>query len=127
MRAAIAVSCVVLVLALGICFGGSLFIHGALDKLEELRMETLERSDAEDEEGALESLTKLAEVWCKYEPYLEMLTSHEDVHRVLEEIVSAKALYAREDIAQYEQSMALLGESIEHIRKHESVSLSNIF
>lgn len=127
MRVSIGISLVVLALALGICFGGSAFIHGALDQVEELRMEALSRSDGEDIEGTMESLTKLAEVWSRYEPYLEMLTSHEDVHRVLEEVVSAKALYNREDIAQYEQSMALLGESIEHIRKHESVSLSNIF
>ncbi len=118
---------ILLILSFVVCFGSTMLIHATLDEMENLHEATLSCTDEEDKDGAIEHLVQLGTVWSKASPWMEMLTSHEDIHNVREQIVSSKALLEHDDLAQYHQCMALLRESIDHIRRHESMTLSNLF
>lgn len=127
MKQAIISGCVLLALAVAVCVGSTLLIRTALDRMSDLHEQTLSFTDANETEQALDSLTQTAEYWSKCSVWMEMLTDHEDIHSVREQIVSAKALLEHDDIAQYHQCMALLRESLDHLRRHESMALSNVF
>lgn len=127
MKQALITGFIFLVAAAAVCIGSTLLIHTSLDRMSDLHEQTLSFTDSENTEAALDSLTQTAEYWGKCSVWMEMLTSHEDIHSVREQIVSAKALLEHDDIAQYHQCMALLRESLDHIRRHESLALSNIF
>ena len=126
MKRAIFTSVVLLALATLVCVGSSFLIRNSLDRMSDLHEQVLACTDADDKAGALDALGQTAEYWEKCGYWMEMLTSHEDLHNVREQIVSAKALLENDDIAQYQQCMALLREALDHIRRHESMNLSNV-
>lgn len=127
MKQAIIFSIALLLIAALICIGSTLLIRRSLDRMSDLSEQILSHTDRDDTAAALDSLAQIAEYWSKCSVWMEMLTSHEDIHAVREQVVSAKALLENDDIAQYHQCMALLRESLDHIRRHESMALSNVF
>ena len=127
MRRSLIVSGVLLALAVAVCALSDAAIERTLDGAEQLRLRVLAQAEREDDVGALEAVTQLALYWTEREPLMEMLTSHEHIRRVREEFVSGKLLLQLGDRDAFEEHMALLGEGLEHIRRHETVSLANIF
>lgn len=127
MKQMIVFSIVLLLATALICCGSTLLIHKVLDRMEDIHEQALSCTDIDDAEGALVALTQLAQLWSEADYWMEMLTDHADIHNVREQIVSAKALLEHDDIAQYHQSMALVREGLDHIRRSESLSLSNLF
>ena len=127
MKQMILSSFVLLLIAALVCICSTVLILSVLDEMSDLHEKALSYTDSDDREGALVALSQLAQCWSDADKWMEMLTDHEDIHAVREQIVSAKALLEHDDLAQYHQCMALLRESLDHIRRHESMSLSNIF
>jgi len=118
---------ILLVLTIALCFGSTYMIHGVLDEMDRMHGHVLDCSDRGDAQGAIDALAGMARQWSDADRWMEMLADHEDIHSVREQIVSAKALLENEDIAQYRQCMALVREGLDHIRRSETLSLSNLF
>ena len=127
MRKTIVMSCMVLAAAIAVCLWSDAFIERAVSRADRARLQAMERSEDGDTAGAAEAVARLATGWREAAPLMEMLTSHEDIHRVQEAVVSARVLLRCGDSVGFAESMALLGESLEHIRRLETVSLANIF
>ena len=127
MKQMIVFSVILALLTVALCCISTVMIHRSLDKMSDLHETVLSLSDEGDKEGALVALTALAQEWSDVDIWMEMLTDHEDIHYVREQIVSAKALLQNDDIAQYQQCMALVREGLDHIHRAEAVSLSNVF
>ena len=119
---------VILVLCAVACLcASSLFtILHTVEGMENLRMQSLQRVSEGDLEGAEEYLTKLAGHWREMTPHLEILTDHNDLHNVAEEIMDARISLERGFLDDYYKAMALLGEGIAHIRAQEELSLANL-
>jgi len=127
MKAMAFFSVILLLCTLALCIASTILVHSLLDEMALLHEETLSCTDNDDPKGALVALTNMARLWSDSGVWLEMLADHEDIHNVREQIVSAKALLENDDMAQYRQSMALVREGLDHIRRAEALSLSNIF
>lgn len=127
MHKAVIAALVLLVLAAGVCIGSTVMIHRVLDQMEDLHEQIMVCTDLDDRKGALVALAQMGTIWSDATRWMEMLAPHEDIHTVREQIVSSRALLEHDDIAQYHQCMALLRESINHLRRHESMTLSNVF
>lgn len=126
MKQMIAFSAALLLATLALCIGSTWKVRSHLDEMSGLHAQALTCTENEDVQGALAGLTAMAQCWADADEWMEMLADHEDVHNVREQIVSAKALLAHDDMAQYQQCMALVREGLDHIRRSLSMSLSNI-
>lgn len=127
MQRAIIAAFVLLALSAGVCIASTCSIGQTLDKMETMHEEVLSYTDIDETDGALVALSRLATLWSEAGGWMEIVAPHEDVRDVRDQIVSAKALLENGDLAQYHQCMALLREALEHLRRHEKVSLSNVF
>ena len=116
----------VLIAVAALCTASLYFIHSTTDTSETLRMQSLERSDAGDEDGAKEYLMKLAVLWRKSKPLLETMVDHTSIHDVVSYITDARISLERGFLDDYYKAMALMGEAVEHIRSHEGVSWANL-
>jgi len=126
MRRTLISSICVFILALALCIASMLIVHSATHTAEGYRMQSLERADANDTDGAKENLMKLAERWRTLTPYLETLIDHEALHIVNENITDARISLERGFIDDYYKAMALMGEALVHIQMQEGISWSNV-
>ena len=117
--------CVFLAVA-AICTSSLYFIYSTADAAETLRMQSLERADTDDEDGAKEYLMKLAGLWRQSKPLFEIMVDHSTIHDVASHITDARISLERGFLDDYYKAMALMGEAIEHIRSHEGLSWSNL-
>ena len=89
-------------------------------------MRALDYVDQGQLDAAEESMTTLANVWAKYQPFLEMLISHDEMHNVAEHYIEAQIELKRNRLDDYYKTMALLQEMLSHIRKQESINWGNV-
>lgn len=127
MRMKLILTLAVLVVSVALCAVSMYLIFGVLDDMDDMTSVVLERSDAGDREGARETLAQMALIWQDAQPLLEALTPHEDLHEVQMQYVEAATNLESGDMDDFARSVALLKESLSHLRDHESLSWSNLF
>lgn len=126
MRFKLIATLIVLVLSLAICIGTMLFVFTLVDQMESMAAVVLERMDVNDTVGAREALSQLAEKWARAGGWLKSLTPHEDLHEVTIHATEAANTLEAGDADDFRRAMALLVESLKHLREHEAFSLSNV-
>ncbi|MEA4897660.1 DUF4363 family protein [Bacillota bacterium Meth-B3] len=126
MRVKLIATLAVLGLALAVCVASMLFVFTLVDQMEVMAAVVLERMDVNDTVGAREALSQLAEKWARAGGWLKSLTPHEDLHEVSIHATEAATTLEAGDTDDFRRSMALLMESLKHLREHESFSLSNV-
>lgn len=113
-------------LAVTVC-GYSLTLFGqATGGMEEMRTEVLERIAQEDAEGARELLDRMEEMWSRQEAVLAVLAAHDALHEISALIIEGRANLEAEDLDDFNRSMALLGEALDHLHQEERLRLANI-
>ena len=116
----------VALLSAGICAFSLLFTRHACGEIDGMRAEVLNFLDRDDVSAAHRRLRQLAEAWGKYEPTLEILVRHDDLHKIAELIIEADANLGAGDRDDFLRSMALLGQALRHLTDEEELRLSNI-
>lgn len=113
-------------LAIGVCAGGVAYVDEATDELSDLAIELMRYAEAEDYERAEETITIMANQWARRRPLLEMLTDHDDLHDVTERLVESRIHLKFRHANDFYHSMALLDESLRHMRDGEQLSIANL-
>lgn len=126
MRTMLIAALTVAVVTGSLCCWGISYIDEATDELSDLAMQLMDHAAAENYEGAQETITIMANQWARNRPVLEMLTDHEDLHNVTEHLVQGQTHLKYRHANDFYQSMALLNESLRHMRDSERLSLANI-
>lgn len=116
----------VALLSVGICVFSLLFTRHVCGEIDDMRIEVMNLLDQGDISAAHLTLQQLAEAWREYEPTLEILVRHDDLHKIAELIIEADANLEAEDQDDLTRSMALLGEALRHLTAEEELRLSNI-
>lgn len=115
------------VLSLFICLFSSAFVHSSMDtvieKAEDMEM-LLEKNDTEK---AFDTALKLKEDIEKRESILEGLVPHEDLHDLSVQIADAGLSIKIGDLDDCKKAIELMKENAEHLIKHESFLIGNIF
>jgi hypothetical protein len=127
MRRRMIAGIVVLALAACVCVASLIYINAVIDQMDEACAQAYDAFRQQDPDLAMERTVRLAEICEKNRPFLEALTSHEDIHNVAEQYVMAKTSLELEQTDDYMMAMALLAEMLEHIREQEAPSWSNVF
>lgn len=119
---------VVVVAAISIlfCLACLFLVSHVVGRMEVLSMEAQDFADADQNDRAIEKMTQLAGEWEKYRPFLEMLISHNEMHTVVDRYVEAGVNLKRGSMDDYYRSMALLEESLGHIRQQQRVRWGNV-
>lgn len=126
MKAAFAAMCGVLVLSLMVCAASAWVQGNVLDDMDILCISALEcvrREDGEAARGYVDSLERLMD---DKRGIMESLASHNDLHETATCIVDARVALECGDIDDAYQALVRLQGMLEHLRVHESLSLSNI-
>ena len=116
----------VALLSAGICVFSLLFTQHACGEIDGMRTGIMNLLDRGDLPAAHIALQQLAEAWSKYEPTLEILARHDDLHKIAELIIEADANLKASDQDDLARSMALLGQAVRHLIAEEELRLSNI-
>lgn len=127
MRTQMTMAIVVTIVSVALCFASVAYIDEATDELSDLAMQLMDYAEAEDYAHASETLVIMANQWARHRPILEMISDHEDLHNVTEQLVESQVHLKYEHANDFYQSMALLDESLRHIRDSERFSIANIF
>ena len=96
------------------------------DEMEEMRMMVMDLAEAGDIEGAKAELGQMAGAWSRHEQVMEMLAPHEQLHEITVLIIEGDANLTAGDRDDFNRSMALLGEAVNHLREEEQLKLTNI-
>lgn len=126
MRFTMILLCVALVLAIGVCAACQYTINRAVYQMQEITTLAIDYANIGDQESCAEQMVRLASKWEEHKPWLEIMTSHEDLHAVTEHYTEASMNLEREHYDDFYKSMALLDEALKHIRDQEALSISNI-
>lgn len=116
----------VAIVTAGVCIWGVAYVDEATDELSDLAIQLMRYAENEDYEHAQETITAMANLWARRRPVLETLTDHDDLHAVTEHIVEGSVHLKYRHANDFYHSMALLDESMRHIRDAERFSLSNL-
>lgn len=127
MRFTLITICVALVLAIGVCLGCVSTIDRAIYEMQDISTLAIDFVNAGDNKTGAEQMVRLASKWEAYRPWLEVMTSHEDLHAVTEHYTEAAMNLERDHLDDFHKSMALLDESLKHIRDQEALTISNVF
>ena len=109
-----------------VCAWGVAYVDEATDELSDMALQLMHHAESEEYERAQDTVTAMANLWARRRPVLEMLTDHDDLHSVTEHIVEGRIHLKYRHANDFYQSMALLDESLRHIRDSESFSLANL-
>jgi len=126
MRAKLIGVIVVLVVAVGFCITSFLVVGHAVEQVEALAMQAEDLADQGETEAAIEKMAQLATEWKRHQRFLEMLTSHDDMHSVIDRYTEATISLRRGQLDDFYKAMALLMEMLDHIRQQERVWWGNI-
>lgn len=126
MRATMISMLVVAALAVGICLYSLGEIGQATEEMDAMRTEVMEMVEKDELQRAHERLGRMEEIWRGHEEMLAVLAPHEALHEITRLIIEGKANLEADDLDDFNRSMALLGESLEHLHLEEQVRLFNI-
>jgi len=62
----------------------------------------------------------------KHSHFLAMITPHESIHELNTQLTDASTSLAIRDLDDFKKAISIFLESIEHLKEHEQISLSNI-
>ena len=127
MKRSVITSCVLLALAVAVCVWGDVTIGRTVTASDQARLRAASYAETGDMRRAAEEVARLAADWERAAPILEMLASHGEIHRVQEELARGRVLLRCGDADGFQESMALLGECLDHLRSMENITLANIF
>jgi hypothetical protein len=119
--------CAVLAVSLALCLFSLFFQQRTLEGLDRMRSEAVSLINAGDRAGAEEKITQLADSFENRSKILEMIASHNDLHDAYLHIVGAKISLELRDLDDTSKELALLGETLSHLRQHEAFTISNIY
>jgi hypothetical protein len=105
---------------------GVWYVHQAVYDMEEIRLSSLRLNDDGRKADALAEMVRMAVLWEQRAPILEMMVNHEDLHSISSEIAEAKTNLECDHMDDFNRSMTLLGEALEHIEQHERLRMANI-
>lgn len=126
MKARIIVVISMLLISVSVCLISMLYVRSAMNEMEDMRIQTVLAVEEGRKEDALVLLTDMISLLDERSRILECLTPHEDLHNLVIELTTAKKSLMIGDMDDYKQSVMLIQEFSEHIRDHESLTLSNI-
>ena len=126
MKATLIAMLIVALLSAGVCVFSVLMIGHVTEEMEIMRTEVLDLADAGELSAAQERLAQMAQMWSRHEGTLAVLSSHDDLHEVMELLIEGDANLTADDLDDFERSMALLGEALHHLRAEEELSFSNV-
>lgn len=126
MRATLISMLAVVALSVGICLYSLGEIGGAVEEMGAIRGEVLEMVEAGELRAAHERLGQMEERWHEHEQRLAVLAPHDALHEITRLIIEGNANLEADDLDDFNRSMALLGESLEHLHLEEQIRLFNI-
>ena len=126
MKTMLTAALIVAVATGAICGWGISYIDEATDELSDMAMQLMDHAAAENYSAAAETITMMANRWERDKPVLEMLTDHDALHEVTEHLVQGQTHLRYRHANDFYQSMALLNESLRHLRDAEKLSITNI-
>ena len=106
----------VLAVALAVCTASRLILVGILDEAEDLTTEIFTAMHEGSPTAALDGLVELATLWEEKTPVLSFLCPHEHLHEVESNIIQAEICITYTDMEDFYSSIALISESLAHIR-----------
>ncbi|NLF28672.1 MAG: DUF4363 family protein [Clostridiales bacterium] len=127
MRATAIALVVVLALSLALCALSLVTVRKAVREMDDLRVEAEEFARAGDGELAMERLVRIANRMEDARPFLEMLTSHEDLHDAVKQVVDAQVYLEFGALTETCRALSQLGEILNHIRETEEITLANLW
>ncbi len=127
MRATAIALIVVLALSLSLCVLSRVSVQRAVREMDDLRVEADGFARAGDGDLAMERLVKIANRMEDARPFLEMLTSHEDLHDAIKQVVDAQVYLEFGDLTETCRALSQLGEILTHIGETEEVTLANLW
>ena len=103
-------------------FYNYIYINGTSDRLEELTVEILFRS-----ENLNEATSNLEEFWNKHKNKLDLTVNHQIVNSIGIKVTNIRLFVDNADYRQLERELLLLKEEIKELRRPERFALGNIF
>ena len=126
MRSRLIVVISMLVFSVLLCLTSMLYVYNVMDRADEMRLKIIllaeQKRYDEAEVELVDALTYITNV----SPILEVLTPHEDLHELTNQLTDARVSLAIRDMDDFRKAVVLFRQNIEHIRAHEALSLSNI-
>ncbi len=116
----------VAVLSVAICVFSLMRIGEVSEEMDALRMEVLSLAGEERLTEAHHLLQQISEIWRNHEQTLAVLAPHDALHEITRLIIEGDANLTAGDLDDFNRSMALLGEAIQHLHEEERFTLSNI-
>lgn len=127
MKATFIAMCTVLIVSLALCLFSLFYQQRTLEGLDRVRNEAISLVNVGDRAGAEEKITQLADSFENRSKILELIASHNDLHDAYLHIVGAQISLELDDINDTYKELALLGETLSHLRQHEAFTISNIY
>ncbi len=127
MRSTTIAMIIVVALSMALCTLSLLSVRRAVGEMDILRVRAGEQARAGDLIAAEESLVAIANRLQKARATLEILTSHDDLHEVMLQIADARVCLEFEEMSEFQRTLALMGETLSHIRDMEEPTLANLY
>lgn len=113
-------------LSVGMCIFSVCWMEQVTGEMDDMRMEVMDLTGQGRISDAQDKLGQMAEAWGRYSRVLEIIASHEDVHEIAILIIEGDANLQAKDLDDFNRSMALLGEAIDHLHEEERLRMENI-
>lgn len=121
----------ILLLSTIICLSVCFFSNYSVRSIMDIMIYDAEKTEAYIKSNKLASAfsvsQNLKDKISRYEQLLESLVPHDDLHDLSIQIEDVALSIAIDDMDDCKKALALLKENAEHLIKHESLSLANIF
>ena len=119
--------CAVLATAVGLCILSMMMHCDALDELDGFCRKAMMAVKEEDVSQAMEYVDNMDKCFEKREMPLEFVANHDLLHEVRSSIVDARIALECKDLDDAWQALERLMGSTDHMRAHESFSMSNLY
>ena len=126
MRATFISLCVVLALSLALGIVSMQAQFRVLDMLDTSCGSAIACVIDDDISGAMGHVDRLYDIMEESSWFMELVASHDQLHEALGSIVDARVALECEDADDAYQALARLQGTIDHLREHETISLSNL-
>lgn len=110
----------------GVCAHSLTHVTRVSGQMDAMRMEVMDMAEQGDIDGAQAGLGRMAEAWSRCEPVMETILQHDALREIAMLIIEGDANLTAGDRDDFNRSMALLGEAIDHLCAEERPGWSNI-
>ncbi len=126
MRAKLIGMCAVLFAVSAFCYFSLQAVESTVSQVEALRVELDGAARAGELEQARNLMRQIRDGWEARRPILEILTTHDDLRVVSEQIIQAQSSLNNLEMDGFFDASALLGEALSHILRQERPSWPNL-